>query len=207
VILRGLFQETILPDIAFIGGGGETAYWFELKALFDHYRVPFPVLILRNSFLIIRKNPGIKMEKAGLDRETVFQQEDAIVEQIVKNHSSNQLNLEKEIRQLDEYYDTLKNIAASVDETLAQHVESLHSKALKGVAELEKKILRAEKRNFEDQRNKIREVREALFPLNGLQERVENFIPWYALYGSAFIDLIFKNSLTLEEEFMVLEEQ
>jgi bacillithiol biosynthesis cysteine-adding enzyme BshC len=207
VILRGLFQETILPDIAFIGGGGETAYWFELKALFDHYRVPFPVLILRNSFLIIRKNPGIKMEKAGLDRETVFQQEDAIVEQIVKNHSSNQLNLEREIRQLDEYYDTLKNIAASVDETLAQHVESLHSKALKGVVELEKKILRAEKRNFEDQRNKIREVREALFPLNGLQERVENFIPWYALYGSAFIDLIFKNSLTLEEEFMVLEEQ
>ena len=85
-----------------------------------------------------------------------------------------------------------------MDETLAQHVESLHSKALKGVDELEKKILRAEKRNFADARNKIQEVREALFPLNGLQERVENFIPWYALYGRAFIDLIYENSLTLE---------
>jgi len=26
-----LFQETILPNIAFIGGGGEMAYWLELK--------------------------------------------------------------------------------------------------------------------------------------------------------------------------------
>lgn len=207
VILRGLFQETILPDIAFVGGGGETAYWFELKALFDYYQVPFPVLILRNSFLIIRNYSKIKMEKAGLNRFTVFQKEEILLDQIVKNHSSNQLNLGKEIQQLDDYYLSLKNISGSVDETLIQHVESLHSKALKGVTELEKKILRAEKRNFADARNKIQEVREALFPLNGLQERVENFIPWYALYGREFIDLIYENSLTLEAAFVVLEEE
>jgi len=207
VILRGLFQETILPDIAFIGGGGETAYWFELKALFDHYQVPFPVLVLRNSFLIIRNHTKIRMEKAGLNRETIFQQEEVLLEQIVKDQSSNKLNLEKEIQQLSEYYHSLKNISETVDETLAQHVESLHSKALKGVVELEKKILRAEKRNFEEVRTKIREVRGALFPINGLQERIENFIPWYAQYGKKFIDLIYENSLTLEGEFVVLEEQ
>src|SRR4030095_581379 len=44
VILRGLYQETILPNIAFIGGGGELAYWLQLKGLFDHYKVPYPVL-------------------------------------------------------------------------------------------------------------------------------------------------------------------
>jgi uncharacterized protein YllA (UPF0747 family) len=47
VILRGLYQETILPNLAFIGGGGETAYWLQLKDLFDHYKVPFPMLVLR----------------------------------------------------------------------------------------------------------------------------------------------------------------
>jgi uncharacterized protein YllA (UPF0747 family) len=147
------------------------------------------------------------MEKAGLDRATIFQREEVLLEQIVKNHSSNQLNLGKEIQQLSEYYQLLKNISETVDETLTQHVESLHSKALKGVVELEKKILRAEKRNFEEVRTKIQEVREALFPLNGLQERIENFIPWYARYGKEFIHLIYENSLTLEGEFVVLEEQ
>ncbi|MDP4128677.1 MAG: bacillithiol biosynthesis cysteine-adding enzyme BshC [Bacteroidota bacterium] len=207
VILRGLFQETILPDIAFVGGGGETAYWLELKSLFDHYRVPYPVLILRNSFLLIRKPWRIKMEKAGLSPETVFQKGELLLEQTVKSHSSNQLNLEKEIRQLEAYYHSLKQITEAVDETLSQHVESLRSKALKGVCELEKKILRAEKRNFADAGARIQEVRAALFPLEGLQERIENFIPWYAIYGKSFFDLIYKNSLTLEGEFVVLEEQ
>ncbi len=72
---------------------------------------------------------------------------------------------------------------------------------------MEKKILRAEKRNFADARTRIQEVRTALFPLDGLQERIENFIPWYAIYGKSFFDLIYKNSLTLEGEFVVLEEQ
>src|SRR5579871_2255399 len=63
VILRGLFQETILPNIAFIGGGGETAYWLELKKLFEHYHVPYPMLVLRNSFLIIEKKWKEKADK------------------------------------------------------------------------------------------------------------------------------------------------
>ena len=70
VILRGLYQETILPNIAFVGGGGEMAYWLEFKPLFKHYRVPFPVLILRNSFLLIRKNWRNKIEKAGLTEDS-----------------------------------------------------------------------------------------------------------------------------------------
>jgi uncharacterized protein YllA (UPF0747 family) len=70
VILRGLFQETILPNIAFIGGGGETAYWLELKGLFEHYRVPFPVLLLRNSFLLVSQQWEEKIEKAELMRPT-----------------------------------------------------------------------------------------------------------------------------------------
>ncbi|RYF81666.1 MAG: bacillithiol biosynthesis BshC, partial [Chitinophagaceae bacterium] len=52
VILRGIYQETILPNLAFIGGGGELAYWLQLKDLFNHYSVVFPVLVLRNSFLV-----------------------------------------------------------------------------------------------------------------------------------------------------------
>jgi len=66
VILRGLYQETILPNIAFVGGGGEIAYWLELKAVFDFYKVPFPILVLRNSFLLIEEKWKEKMNKLEL---------------------------------------------------------------------------------------------------------------------------------------------
>jgi len=206
VILRGLYQETILPNIAFVGGGGETAYWLELKPLFKHYRVPYPVLILRNSFLLIKKNWRSKIEKAGLSAETTFKPEEELMEDYVHSHSSRQLSLGKQIADLRSIYDSVKTLSGAVDKTLEQHVEKLESQSLQKLEELEKKIIRAEKKNHEDVRRKIHEIREALFPLNELQERIENFIPWYAEYGKGFIELILQHSLTLEQQFIVLEE-
>jgi len=52
VILRPMYQEKILPNLAFIGGGGELAYWLELKALFEANHITYPMLVLRDSFAI-----------------------------------------------------------------------------------------------------------------------------------------------------------
>ncbi len=204
VILRGLYQATILPDIAFVGGGGETAYWLELKNLFDHYQVPFPVLVLRNSFLLIKDPWKAKMRKAGLSFDTVFQKEEILLEEEVRSTSTNQLDLAQELAALQVWYDNVKAVATGVDNTLGDHVESLRSKSVKGIEELEKKIVRAEKRNFEEVRRKIREVREALFPFDALQERIENFIPWYAAYGPVFLDELLAASPALDPAFTVL---
>ena len=206
VILRGLFQETILPNIAFVGGGGETAYWLELRTLFKHYRVPFPVLILRNSFLLIKKNWLAKIEKTGLSSVSVFEPEEKLMEEYVRRHSSRQLNLDKQIFEMRGFYDSLKSISGETDKTLEQHVEKLEVQALQNWKNWEKKIIRAEKKNHEEVRRKIHEIRESLFPMSSLQERIENFIPWYAEYGKAFIDLIYQRSLALEQHFIILEE-
>jgi bacillithiol biosynthesis cysteine-adding enzyme BshC len=48
VVTRPLYQQKILPNLAYVGGPAEIAYWLEYKALFDHYKIPFPVLIPRN---------------------------------------------------------------------------------------------------------------------------------------------------------------
>ena len=206
VILRGLYQETILPNIAFVGGGGETAYWIEFKPLFKYYGVPYPVLILRNSFLLIKKNWKLKIEKTGLPSSVFFKSEEKLMEDYVRHNSSRQLNLDKQIIELRGFFESLKIISSAVDKTLEQHVDKLETQSIQKLEELEKKIFRAEKKNHEEVRRKIHEIREALFPLDNLQERIENFIPWYAEYGMAFIELIYQNSLALEQEFVILGE-
>ena len=207
VILRGLFQSTILPDIVFIGGGGETAYWLELKNLFENYSVPYPMLVLRNSFLIIEKKWKEKMIKTGLAATNVFKPENELLTELVKKESTNKLTLQKEIATAEDYYSYLKSIAATVDATLVQHAEAMQAKALKEIKEFEKKLLRNEKRKFEDARRQIHDIKSSLFPLNSLQERIENFIPYYAKWGKEFIGVLYKNSLSLEQEFMILTEQ
>jgi bacillithiol synthase len=207
VILRGLYQETILPNIAFIGGGGETAYWLELKDLFDHYLVPFPALILRNSFLAIENKWQDKMNKLGFAAEDFFQPVDALVNKLVKRETANELKLNGVFEETNLLYEQLKKKAAPVDSTLTKHIDALKAKSIHRLQELEKKMMRAEKRKFIDQQRQIATVKENLFPKNGLQERIDNIIPYYAKYGSSFIQQLYKRSLSLEQEFVILSEK
>lgn len=204
VILRGVFQETLLPDVAFIGGGGEIAYWLELKNVFENYKVPYPVLVVRNSFLIMETKWKEKLDKLRISIAGIFKPERELLNELVMRESENQLSLAGEITDVNTYYDKLKTVASHVDDTLTMHVAALQSRAIRPLQELEKKLLRAERRKFHIEERQLQTLKKALFPKDGLQERVNNFMPYYAKWGKEFIDVIYQHSLSLEQEFTVL---
>lgn len=204
VILRGLFQEMILPDVAWIGGGGELAYWLQLKDIFKNYSVPFPVLVLRNSFLIVDKRNQKLLEKLNLNLLDLFKGKEILLNDIVKSESESILNLEKQIIAFKNIYDEVKVIVKDIDPTLETHTSALETKHLKKMALLEKKMLRAEKRKFSDQKNHLDKIFLSLFPNDGLQERTENFMLQYSRWGAEFFKSLYENSLTLEQEFCLI---
>lgn len=206
VILRGVFQETILPNIAFIGGGGEVAYWLELKNVFEAVKVPYPMLILRNSFLLMNAAQKKTLEKLDLTLAEIFLPELELMNRLVKKSSKHDLSLQKETAQLENFYTALKEKAAPIDKTLLPHIDSLLTKAQKRVKELEKKILRAEKRKYETEQRQIQTLKQQLFPGNSLQERVENMAYFYAFYGKEWLNVLYANSPGLAQEFIVLVE-
>lgn len=205
VILRGLFQEVILPDVAWIGGGGELAYWLQLKDLFNYYKVPFPVLVLRNSFLISDERSEKILQKLKLQLTDLFKGEEKITNDLVKRDSDLALDLEKQKEQFHEIYSAIKMLANSIDTTLLAHVEALETKQLKKLSALEKKMLRAEKRKFSDQKNQLDKLFSLLFPSGGLQERTENFMLFYSRWGKDFFKILYDASLTLEQKFCMIE--
>jgi bacillithiol synthase len=164
VILRGLYQETILPNIAFIGGGGETAYWLQLKDLFEHYLIPFPVLVLRNSFLLVEKKWQSIIVKLGFTIEDFFLPEQELVNRLVARETDKKLKLNGTFTEAEELYNVIKKQATTIDITLEKHVEALKIQTLHRLQELEKKMLRAEKRKFADQQRQIHTIKEQLFP-------------------------------------------
>jgi bacillithiol biosynthesis cysteine-adding enzyme BshC len=207
VILRGLYQETVLPNLAFIGGGGETAYWLQLKDLFDHYKIPFPMLVLRNSFMIIEEKWRERIARLGFTNEEIFLSEQELLNRIVLHESKNEVKLNGSLTELEQMYESFKKQASAVDSTLAKHVEALKLRTVHRLQELEKKMLRAEKRKFTDQQRQISTIKEHLFPGDGLQERHDNIAYYYAKWGKDFIDKIHEQSLSLEQEFVVLVEK
>lgn len=205
VILRGLFQEIILPDVAWIGGGGELAYWLQLKNVFNHYKVPFPVLILRNSFLIVDQKAVKLMRKLQLDVHNVFGSEDDVANSLVKRDSKLVLDLKKEKEQFEKIYSEIISRVDLIDATLHSHVEALRTRHVKKLSALEKKMLRSEKRKFLAQKNQLDKLFSILFPAGGLQERTENFMLFYSRWGKVFFRILYDASLTLEQEFCIIE--
>ena len=174
VILRGVFQETILPGIVFIGGGGELAYWLELKNVFAEANVHMPVLQLRNSFLNIRAKQLQQWKALGLSVEDLFKPVLDIEIAFVKMQSGALLSLEAELKSLELVYDQIQKRVKTIDTTLGAHANNLAHQSTKKILELEKKMIRAERRKQAVSIERIHSIKNALFPNNSLQERVEN---------------------------------
>lgn len=205
VILRPVFQEMLLPNIAFIGGGGELAYWLELKQVFAAVQVPFPVLVLRNSFLLNSKQQSEKAATLGFTTSNLFKPAFDLLDMLVKRDSAVQLNLQKEKVALQEFYSGLRKTAGNVDITLQPHTEALQKQALRKIEALERKMLRAEKKKYEAQKRQLQKLKDHLFPQGNLQERIENLMPFYARWGGDFIKAVYQNSPALEQQFTIME--
>ncbi len=207
VILRPVFQETILPNIAFIGGGGEIAYWLELKEVFKNANIFFPPLVLRNSFSVIEKKAAVKMKVLGFTETDIFKTENELLEEIVKKQSDVKLDINDEKEAVRNIYDQIKLVTSAVDGTLNGHVHALRIQALNKLEILEKKILKAEKIKFESQQRQIKKIKSHVNPLNNLQERVDNILVYLAIHGESFIDLLHKEQPLFSADFTILTEQ
>jgi uncharacterized protein YllA (UPF0747 family) len=204
VILRGGFQETVLPNVAFIGGGGELAYWMELKKVFAAVEIPYPVLVLRNSFLLVKASQFKKIEQLGFSSVDIFQNEFDLLNQLVKKESTSNWDISDEIKAIRDLYKQLQQKASSIDTTLNDHVISLEIKTDKKLVELEKKMLRAERNKFDASKRQIGFIKTELFPNDSLQERVYNFSDYYSRMGRAFMQLIYDASPSLEMQFTIV---
>jgi bacillithiol biosynthesis cysteine-adding enzyme BshC len=204
VILRGLYQEMILPNIVFIGGGGELAYWLQLKDLFTHYSISLPVLVLRNSFLVIENDAKNLIEKLGLTTEQLFSSEIQIVNDIIEKEG-NKPQLNGELDQLSFVYENLKKAVSTVDNSLLKHIEALKVRSENQLRKVEEKMLRAERKKHEAKRRQIVKLKQQLFPDNGLQERVENISSFYSRYGPDFIKELYRHSFIFEQQFVIIK--
>jgi len=203
VVLRPLYQEMILPNIFFIGGGAEVSYFLLMKKMFDYFQIHFPIILLRDSALIIDKNSSEKISKLGLKTEELFFETEKLIKKWTLNHSDN-FQLEKEKSELKKVFDELNKTVVSKDKSLEQQVNAEWARSLKFIQSLEDRLLKSEKRKHEDSINQIRKVKEKLFPGNSLQERRVSFIEFYLSEGKKIFDLIHDSFNPLEQKFTIL---
>lgn len=205
VILRPLYQEIVLPNLAYIGGGGELAYWFQLKNYFNAVSVPFPILVLRNSVLLATKKQLAKLNKLNISVPEIFSKQEALITNVVTKLSEINIDFSEQRNFLQHQFADLKVLAEKTDRTFLRAVNAQEKKQLNGLDNLEKRLLKAQKRKLSDVVERIVDLQNALFPNQSLQERNQNFSTFYEAIGLNLIPLLLKNIDPLKFEFTVLE--
>jgi len=201
VILRPVYQETILPNLAYIGGPSEIAYWMQLKSVFEKYKVDYPILIPRNFVLYIPSFLLKKIRKLGLEWHEIFEETNNLLKHYVKKQVNGSYQLGDQKEQLSRAYDDILIIAGQVDVTLESHIRAEQKRVINSIKVIENKILKAEKRKHQTEANMIRSVREKLFPKGQPQERIDNIL---GIYESNFIGELLEKLDPLDFRYHVL---
>lgn len=204
VLLRGLFQCSLLPDVAFIGGGAEIAYWLQVKKLFAATSIPLPVLVLRNSFLLVEPTAAKRMANIGLEPGQLFSTSDEQLRSIVSPETLLQHDLSQQRFAIQQLYQQIKQKGGLLDLTLEAHISSLEKRSLQGLEGLEKKLWRVVKRKHQEQQQQLQRLQEQLFPNGQLQERHQHFGYYYAQWGKELLQQLLVHSQAFTQEFTIL---
>ena len=188
VILRPLYQELILPNLAYVGGPAEIVYWLQLKPIFDHYKITFPILLPRNFVLYIDHVTYRKIEKTGAEIEDVLLNVSDLLKKIVSQESG-EVQFNSEWASIQTLYDKINKELTSIDPTLNQMVDAEKKKVEKSIEKIAKKGNRAILRKHTDLRNQVLSWYNDLHPGGAIQERTLNFLH-FQIDDPSFLSMI-----------------
>jgi bacillithiol biosynthesis cysteine-adding enzyme BshC len=204
VITRPLFQEVILPNLCYIGGGGELAYWLELKSNFEENNITFPLLLLRNSVLLATQKQAEKADKLELSWSDLFTNQRVLLDSKTKDFSQFKIDFSEQKEHLKKQFENLYTIANQTDKSFIGAVKAQEIKQIKGLDNLEKRLLKAEKRIHTEKLNRIVSIQNELFPNQILQERKANFSEFYLEFGNTLIEELLTELNPLSQEFKII---
>jgi bacillithiol biosynthesis cysteine-adding enzyme BshC len=205
VLLRPLYQESILPNICYIGGGSEISYWLELKKCFDESDLSFPILLNRNSVLLVKKKQFEKLSKMNTTIQELFLSQNELITSKTISLASAKFDFDNQKLFLLKQFNALREVSKLTDISFVGAVNAQEQKQLKGLLNLEKRLLNANKRKCESHVSRITSIQSELFPDNSLQERSINFSEFYLEYGKEFIKVLKENISPLNNKFTIIE--
>lgn len=203
VILRPVYQEVILPNLAYVGGPAELVYWLQLKDVFTHFNIPFPMLMPRN-FALVMDAPAVrKFDKTGLELPELFFEKNFLFNHFAIKFSRNKIRLNGEKEAIQQYFQTIRQQAEAFDKTLGPMVAAETQRAIKSLEKIESKLLRSEKRFQSDKLKQVEALKDSLFPNGSLQERSDNYLNFY-FQDQTFITRLLQHLDPFDFRFNVL---
>lgn len=176
VVLRPLYQEIILPNLAYIGGPGEIAYWLQLKPVFDNNHTAFPILTLRSFVLLVSHQHNNQLRRMGLSVDDLFNDTTEIERKLVTLiPDGGQNNASKALENL---FQELIDIANKTDNKISSELINLKVLTRSNLDKILKVLDQKQRLKVEQNAFRATEIKRIYFPNNSIQERYYNLFEW-----------------------------
>ncbi len=203
VVFRPLYQETILPNLAYVGGPSEISYWLQLKDMFDSYETQFPILMPRNFALLIPKSLKRRIQRFKFSAEELFLDSSHLRKLYVGRINEYSNLIESDERDVDEAFAKIQSKAEQLDKSLLGFVKAEKSKVFKILDNIGNRLKKAEENQYSTRMRQIDTLKDKLFPNGGLQERHDNFLNFY-LNDPKFFNALYKHFDAFDFKFLVI---
>ncbi len=207
VIMRPIFQELIMPNLAYIGGGGELAYWMERKKQFEKFNIFYPMLIRRKSAAWLSPRVIKTINQINLSFEDLLLETDVLIKKFAIENSDESIEIIEELNTIEKAYNAIKAKASVIDSTLSPKLDAMKTNHFKAIEKIQTRMVRSLKQKNEVQINKIKKVKDQLFPGNGLQERKANFMEFYINHGQQMIKFLINECDPFQKEMLIIYDE
>lgn len=204
-LLRPLYQEVLLPNLSYVGGAGELAYWLQLQSTFQAFEVAFPMLQMRDSALLVSQKSIKKLKKLNLKIQDLFQSPDELKRQYIKQVSEIKIDFSPQKKHLSQQFENLYKLAEKTDKSFLNAIAAQEKKQHNGLDKLEKRLLKAQKRKMDDETKRVSKLQDKLFPHQKLQERHINFCELYLFYGKDFKTQLLETLNPFDYQFSIIK--
>nr|WP_255233382.1 bacillithiol biosynthesis cysteine-adding enzyme BshC [Aliifodinibius salipaludis] len=202
VFLRPILQDALLPTVGYVAGPGETAYYGQMKSMYQCFDMDMPIIFPRLSATLVE--PAIDRIIGELPFE--FHEYGNRIEDLESDYVDRtdkhdiEAIFEDWQAQVEEISDNKKKDIADIDPTLEAAAEKATSVYINELNKLKGKVYRSVKKQDQTQLNRIRRIKANLFPGDGLQERTIAGIFFMNKYGIDIWDKLL-NTLDPDEDF------
>ncbi|MBU4539375.1 MAG: bacillithiol biosynthesis cysteine-adding enzyme BshC [Weeksellaceae bacterium] len=203
-LMRPVYQETVLPNLVYVGGNAEIMYWLELTNYFKSLQLPFPVLIPRNSLLFIEDKTLTKTKNLGLKINDFFRNFASVTKGVLLEDHEILSLLNQSEAALKNQFEQIAAKAESTEKSFGNLVKAEQTRQLKSFERMKKRLLRAEKIKQKEKLERLENLFLKIHPGKIWQERVYNFSVFYSDYGKEWLQYCYEEMDVEKSELIIV---
>lgn len=206
VFMRPVLQDLMLPNIAYVAGPGEIAYYAQMKTMYTALDMRMPVIVPRLSAVIVERNIDRLLDELPFSMEDYLGRVEDLQQAYVNRNQSLDIQefSDQWISEIESLASARLETISEFDSTLTASLDRIKQEQINAVHSLVKKMVKSEKNRLDVQLKRIQKVQNALFPLMNLQERELASIYLLSKYGIGFIDSLVEVCMGLETDKHVI---